>query len=527
MEPRCFRRTVVDDPPLPDPGDLTNKDEQRLAARVCQLVTGMTAEQWARLDEEQRIPWMQEAAANARSTLSAGQKGEVMVDLSGDFESAATAKVWLESRVRPRIEALHSCFITWTGNAATNTAIERLTLPASTSANPKRLLSLIQQDMAVVRDSALRRSLPRVPPPPSDFSDREAGKSAFSQWFAFLECVGQNKSSISTVDELLDWIQTARRHLRGHESEPIGDSGMIMLPRMCSGGPSRRFLPDAPALSFVHHPGQFLGHIKTLCPDKWAGWYQQFAPKTFRTVLDLDAMMAWVENQIAPSPPTAKPDPTDADGRADSVGLTSTCQRDGRKMSKVFISYSHDSAEHCERVLQLANALRRHGVDAEIDSYQVRPPEGWPRWCEKQLRPENSDFVLMICTETYCRRVEDKMPADKGRGVFWEGGIIYDYIYDTKANTRFIPVLLPGATTDFIPIPIRNHTRYEVEQFDFTDKGYDALYRELTKQPAITKPILGSVVPLDPHSVKTNFPTPDDAPKGHNPSPPGLRQLSS
>jgi hypothetical protein len=111
-------------------------------------------------------------------------------------------------------------------------------------------------------------------------------------------------------------------------------------------------------------------------------------------------------------------------------------------MSKVFISYSHDSTEHCERVLHLANALRSHGVDAELDCYHVRPPEGWPRWCEKQLRPENSDFVLMICTQTYRRRVEDRVHADEGRGVFWEGGIIYEYIYDAKGNTRFIPVLL-------------------------------------------------------------------------------------
>jgi len=78
-------------------------------------------------------------------------------------------------------------------------------------------------------------------------------------------------------------------------------------------------------------------------------------------------------------------------------------------MSKVFISYSHDSAEHSERVLRFTNALRSHGVDAELDRYQVRPPKGWPHWCEEQLRPENSDFVLMVCTETYLQRVQDKV----------------------------------------------------------------------------------------------------------------------
>ena len=74
-------------------------------------------------------------------------------------------------------------------------------------------------------------------------------------------------------------------------------------------------------------------------------------------------------------------------------------------MAKVFISYSHDSAEHSERVLRFADALRCHGVDAEIDRYYQRPPQGWPAWCEEQLRPEISSHVLMICTQTYHDRV--------------------------------------------------------------------------------------------------------------------------
>src|SRR5881394_1246361 len=162
----------------------------------------------------------------------------------------------------------------------------------------------------------------------------------------------------------------------------------------------------------------------------------------------------------------------------------------------VFISYSHDSPDHNDLVLKFSDALRSHGVDAELDRYHVRPPKGWPHWCEEKLRPEKSDFVLMICTETYLKRVQDKVPADEGRGVFWEGGIIYDYIYDAKGNTRFIPIVFSDASTDFIPPPIRNHTRYRVGAFDLTDPGYQELYRELTGQPLVTKPPLGEAIKL-------------------------------
>jgi SEFIR domain len=34
---------------------------------------------------------------------------------------------------------------------------------------------------------------------------------------------------------------------------------------------------------------------------------------------------------------------------------------------RVFISYSHDSREHCDQVLAFAQQLRRDGIDAELD----------------------------------------------------------------------------------------------------------------------------------------------------------------
>jgi len=135
----------------------------------------------------------------------------------------------------------------------------------------------------------------------------------------------------------------------------------------------------------------------------------------------------------------------------------------------VFISYSHDSPEHSDRVLALADKLREMGVDVELDQYHVRPPQGWPRWSEEMLRPGNAKFVIVICTQTYRDRVENKVPADEGRGVFWEGGVIYQYLYDDKGNTRFIPALLGDATEDGIPRPLKGHARYRVKAYDLSD----------------------------------------------------------
>ena len=93
----------------------------------------------------------------------------------------------------------------------------------------------------------------------------------------------------------------------------------------------------------------------------------------------------------------------------------------------VFISYSHDSQEHLDRVLAFANRLRVDGIDAAIDQYEVSPPEGWPVWMERQVR--ESDFVLVICTETYLKRAERREDPGKGLGVIWESFLTYQHIY--------------------------------------------------------------------------------------------------
>ena len=146
---------------------------------------------------------------------------------------------------------------------------------------------------------------------------------------------------------------------------------------------------------------------------------------------------------------------------------------------RVFISYSHDSPEHADRVLALADRLRQDGIDCILDQYFLgSPDEGWPRWMERQMRDAN--FVLMICTPTYLRRVMGEEQPGVGHGVNWEGNLIYQHFYkDGTINTRFLPILLEGASASDIPVPFRGVAKYR----SMTEEGYEALYRRLTNQP--------------------------------------------
>ena len=118
----------------------------------------------------------------------------------------------------------------------------------------------------------------------------------------------------------------------------------------------------------------------------------------------------------------------------------------------VFISYSHDSPEHQDRVLALAGRLRASGIDAELDQYEMSPPEGWPQWMERWIR--EADWVLMVCTETYLRRVEGRENPGAGHGVRWEGHLSYQHLYDAGTlNTKFIPGVGEAAESSPAPAP--------------------------------------------------------------------------
>ena len=160
---------------------------------------------------------------------------------------------------------------------------------------------------------------------------------------------------------------------------------------------------------------------------------------------------------------------------------------------RVFISYSHDSQEHEDRVLALSDQLRGDGIEAIIDQYEPNPPEGWPRWMEKQV--DEADFVLAVCTPTYYQRMKGKEKPGVGKGVRWEGHLVYNglYIGDT-VNTKFIPVLLEGGDPDTIPDPMRGFTFYRLPG------DYEKLYRHLTGQPLTPAPEIGKPKVLPPRS---------------------------
>ncbi len=130
-------------------------------------------------------------------------------------------------------------------------------------------------------------------------------------------------------------------------------------------------------------------------------------------------------------------------------------------LPRIFISYSQDSDEHNQRVLNLAGQLRAQGLDCRLDRYVTSPPEGWSSWCEREI--QDADKVLVVCTESYQRRWEGTEQPGAGLGARWEASLIRQILYDSGGvNARFIPVVFDEADERFIPVPLRAVSRYRL-----------------------------------------------------------------
>jgi hypothetical protein len=111
---------------------------------------------------------------------------------------------------------------------------------------------------------------------------------------------------------------------------------------------------------------------------------------------------------------------------------------------RVFISYSWDSEEHKEWVLEFAKRLRSDGLDAIIDALNLRLGARSPKFMETSVR--DSDRVLVICTPEYKRRFDHR----KG-GAGYEGHIITGEIVNEVGKNKFIPILRIGEWKDSVP----------------------------------------------------------------------------
>jgi hypothetical protein len=155
------------------------------------------------------------------------------------------------------------------------------------------------------------------------------------------------------------------------------------------------------------------------------------------------------------------------------------------KPPSVFISYSHDSANHKAWVLRLAIDLRERGVDATLDQWELVPGQDVAAFMQKGIL--EADRVLLVCSSAYVSKAE----AGTG-GVGFERLIVTGEVVQNIDTRKFIPLVRSNSAEPRVPrflgprlyIDFNDDAAYEARR--------EELLRELLGAPLAVKPPLGA-----------------------------------
>ena len=151
---------------------------------------------------------------------------------------------------------------------------------------------------------------------------------------------------------------------------------------------------------------------------------------------------------------------------------------------KAFISYSHDSPEHKQWVLELGTKLVQNGVDAILDQWDLNPGDDRTSFMERGVK--DSDRVLVICTDSYVRKANDR----EG-GVGYEQLIVTAQVAQNIRTDKFIPIIRRASGEEKTPTFLGTRVYIDFTNDSQFDERFDELLRELYQAPIIEKPPLG------------------------------------
>jgi TIR domain len=155
-----------------------------------------------------------------------------------------------------------------------------------------------------------------------------------------------------------------------------------------------------------------------------------------------------------------------------------------------FISYSWDSDEHREWVEQFATDLRRDGIDAALDTWDL--PAGTDKF-SFMGSIQSRDWIIVVCTPDYANRAERRRG---GVGVETVA-ILSELFADDPANRQnVIPVLRLGEWSTSVPGLLRHLIGFDLRA-DHSGVEYLRLLGTL-KSEGNNRPTVGESIALGP-----------------------------
>ena len=159
---------------------------------------------------------------------------------------------------------------------------------------------------------------------------------------------------------------------------------------------------------------------------------------------------------------------------------------------KLFISYSWTSPQHKQWVLDLAKKLRGSGVDAILDTWDIKEGQDVIKFMEGMVTDSTINKVMMVVDKSYAEKADER---EGGVGV--ESQIISKKIYDNHDQEKFVAIALEKDSEGKLILPVYCQSRMCIDFSEHTnkenyDKSVEGLLRWIFSTPEHEKPPIGT-----------------------------------
>lgn len=155
----------------------------------------------------------------------------------------------------------------------------------------------------------------------------------------------------------------------------------------------------------------------------------------------------------------------------------------------VFLSYARTSPEHVEKITNFASMLRKDGIDAKIDEWDLKVGHDIYFFMETHIKRE-SDKVLLILTKEFVEKANERKS-----GVGTETQLISKEVYDDVKQERIIPIVweCDEKGEPYIPTFLETRLYIDLSSNEKFGENYEILLRTLYNKPKNPKEELGEM----------------------------------
>lgn len=161
---------------------------------------------------------------------------------------------------------------------------------------------------------------------------------------------------------------------------------------------------------------------------------------------------------------------------------------------QVFISYSHDSEEHKNWIIQLATRLRSNGVDVILDAWNTKLGSDLASFMEQGL--SKSQRVICVCSDNYL----NKANGGKG-GAGYEKQIMTSELIVDQNTSWIIPLIVNNSSNKKTPTFLGSRKYISFEDPKLYEPKYEELLRDILEEPVLPIPPIGK----NPFKVAKDF----------------------